>query len=316
MLNTPLNVHWELTNKCNLRCQHCYQQDDINLYAPLLSLDERQLIARRIVDAGVFEVTLTGGEIFLVPGVIGLVEFFNEKGIAPHITCNGTRITAEIAEQLARCQVSVQVSIDSAEPDDHDMFRGVDGAFAGATHGVSLLTSAAVPTSIAYCATGENINAIRGVADVAANLGVDRLCVGEIMPFYGDAETRNSLSVDLDEMKSFATDVVELRSEYSDRLEISIALEGGSAYHSDLRDSPCSALSRDVAILYDGYVYPCPFVRAPTQRMGNVLEQTLEEIWQGSAAERFRENKPQSSRDPKCPANTVYGDGTVSVVLT
>src|SRR4051812_26953539 len=58
----PLGAHVDLTWRCNERCVHCYldHEDPAEL-----TLDEIRRLLDSLADAGVFFLTLSGGEIFL-----------------------------------------------------------------------------------------------------------------------------------------------------------------------------------------------------------------------------------------------------------
>ncbi|MGP3922426.1 radical SAM protein [Streptomyces sp. 8N616] len=302
-LTAPLNVHWELTNLCNLKCVHCYQQDD-GPRMGLPSADVLSLIARRIVEAGVFEVTLTGGEVLLVPQLRSLVAFFNANGLRPHITSNGMLVDDSTAAWLAAADVTFQVSLDAADPDRHNAVRRSPHAYAKALAGVSRLVERGVEVSFAYTAMPDNLEEIEGVAALAAERGVRRVCVGEVLPEFGSAADRRRLELAAEPFGHFVAGLQALRDRYRGRVDIAAALLSGHLHDPQLRASPCTALDRDLAILHDGWAYPCPFVRDRRQRLGHVRQQGIREIWSSPAARRFRaEKQTRASKHCVEPSN-------------
>lgn len=295
MLSTPLNIHWELTNRCNLSCVHCYQQDDVQDSA----LPEAEFlfsVAERVLEAGVFELTLTGGEILLVKQVYELIDFFNEAGIAPHVTSNGTLINDWHADQLAQRNLTFQVSIDSADPSVHDGVRGRKGALQRAVKGIARLVERRVPVSVAYTCMPQNIDDAAGVVSLAEQLGVDRVCIGEVLPHFGDATVRGQLEHATGELDSARIELNALQEEFSDRVDVKLAFQG---LEQDLPKPSCTALERDLAILHDGHAYPCPFVRNPRYDLGSVLENSIKSLWRKQVAEEFRREKVEN-RVPHC----------------
>jgi MoaA/NifB/PqqE/SkfB family radical SAM enzyme len=285
-------VHWELTNRCNLRCIHCYQQDD----APDATLPSTEIlfaIAQRIVDANVFELTLTGGEIMMVPQLPEVIDFFNNAGIEPHITSNGTLVSERRADQLAERRLTFQVSIDSADPSVHDGVRQRPGALGRAVRGIERLVERKVPVSIAYTCMPQNADAAPGVVELAARVGVEKVCIGEVLPFFGDEERRAEMAHSADNLNDARRRLVALAVEYEDRVDLRLAFQGLGATDSDPIRRPCTALERDLAVLHDGSAYPCPFVRRPTACLGSVLDSSIRDIWNSSAAQRFRSEKAQ-----------------------
>ena len=84
-LNDPIKVQWKITNKCNLRCKHCY----LGILAQkTLSTQDLTKITDKIIKAGVIEVTLTGGEALLVPNLLEIVEKFVKNQLYVKIFTN------------------------------------------------------------------------------------------------------------------------------------------------------------------------------------------------------------------------------------
>jgi AdoMet-dependent heme synthase len=289
-ISSPINIHWELTNVCNLHCLHCYQQDD-GLRQPLPTSDSLFKIADRIVEAGAFELTLTGGEPLLVPQLEGLVRFFNANYIRPHITSNGMLVDDRAADWLSAVDMTFQVSIDGGSPEVHNAIRGSKLAFERATAGIRRLVERGIPVSIAYCATPLNSTEVEAVVELSAQLGAGRVCIGEVLPYFGSHGSRNQMTFTAAAYSAFVQGLRELEINYAGKLEVAVALMSGHQYDATLRNAACTALERDLAILHDGWAYPCPFVRSQEYRLGNVLSTSIREIWRGAVARRFREEK-------------------------
>lgn len=311
LLTAPLNVHWELTNKCNLNCQFCYQRDDeADLQANRRTRDF--IIAHRIVDAKVFELTITGGEILLVPYLMELIRSFNERHITPHVTTNGTLISEDIARALASVRISVQISIDSHDPLVHDTLRGRSGSHEDALRGARRLVEHGVDVTLAFTRTKENWAHGAKVVELASRIGVGKVCVGTVMPQFGEFPAALG---------------VELSSEQ--RIEEQSALEAAKEAHRNVSvqsvlDLPtssdgagcsdCSALRRDLAILHDGSAYPCTFTRGDQFRLGSVVTTPIADLWRSDAAALFRRHR-ESTAMPMCRDVALTRDRSRSVQL-
>lgn len=311
-LRSPLNVHWELTNLCNLRCLHCYQQDD-GPRGRLPAAETVRTIAQRIVDASVFEVTLTGGEVLLVPQLSEIVALLNDHGIRPHVTSNGMLVTDAIAEWMSQLKLTFQVSIDAADPERHNSVRQSPRAYEAALAGVRRLVDRGVEVSFAYTAMPGNTDDIKAVVALAERSGVARVCVGEVLPEYGPPDVRQRLRLSPEIFSVFATELETVKETYAGRVDVAVALLSGHRFDTRLREAPCTALERDLAILYDGWAYPCPFVRDVSQRLGNVIQEPIADIWTGAAAIRFRAEK--TTRSTKHCVTTPVGPRPVAVAI-
>jgi radical SAM protein with 4Fe4S-binding SPASM domain len=287
-LSTPIHVHWEITGACNLRCLHCYQQDD-RIRLKFLGKNNLFIIAKKLVNGGVFQVTLSGGEPFLVDCLQHLVKYLNNNGIIPQISSNGTLIDRTAIAWLTSVQAKIQISLDSKKPKVHDYIRQHEGAFNLALEAIDLLQGHDVPVCIAFCANRLNFADVEGVIRLAIDKGIGVLAIGEIMPLWG--EYRDELAFTPVEYQRFIDTVVSLRQEYSNYIDIQFISEWGFLYSDTVEHNPCTAMDRDMAILYDGSVSPCPFIRHESYRMGNLLTSDLDQVWQSEAAKRFRAQK-------------------------
>lgn len=287
-LNSPIYVHWELTNLCNLKCLHCYQQNDISK----ASLPENSvfLIAEKLIRGEIFQVTLTGGEPFTLPYIETLVRYFNSYSIFPQISSNGTFIDEKIIRWLSDVKIRLlQISLDSSQPEIHDFIRQSKGAFDKVINSIALLQKSNIPVSIAFCASNKNYHEIESLLKLAISLGLSKVSIGEIMPLYG--KNSESLSFNKFEYIQFLEHMNHVQAKYSKEIEIEHISEWGFLYTQDAPHQPCTAMDRDMAILYDGSVVPCPFIRHPNYILGNLQHQSLKEVWQGKLANAWRDNK-------------------------
>lgn len=64
-LKTPLRVSWKLTSRCNLKCKHCYVSCTTESQDTELSVEQCMNIINKLDAAEIFDVSITGGEIFV-----------------------------------------------------------------------------------------------------------------------------------------------------------------------------------------------------------------------------------------------------------
>ncbi len=121
----PRSVVWIFTPVCNLNCLHCY----VARLRPLseLSTDEKLKLIKEFADLGIEHVNLTGGEPLIHRDTPEIIRALVDYGIEVSMVTNGTVISGEKLEMLARYGVSVYVSLDGP-PAAHDRIRGA-GAF-------------------------------------------------------------------------------------------------------------------------------------------------------------------------------------------
>ena len=72
-LDTPIKIQWKITNKCNLKCKHCYLGKLDGFELPFEKADE---IADTIINSNVMEVTISGGECLTYKGIEKIIKKF------------------------------------------------------------------------------------------------------------------------------------------------------------------------------------------------------------------------------------------------
>src|SRR6266545_3464444 len=144
----PMGAVYEATMRCNLHCEFCYVGDLLNLEGEWRQELSLEALAKAFPDQNGFQVSLTGGEIFMRKDIMSVLDLFRSKGYAcGYLTTNGTIITEERAEALADLAAKgflkhISVSIDGPK-ERHDVARGVEGTFERTTAGLKRLQQAA-----------------------------------------------------------------------------------------------------------------------------------------------------------------------------
>jgi molybdenum cofactor biosynthesis enzyme MoaA len=130
--------------RCNLTCRHCFIScSPHNDSFGLLSLAEVQRRLDESVSLGVKEYYFTGGEPFLHPDMVKMLESTLRYGPATVLT-NGTVLKDAWLDRLARAEsaspysLEFRVSIDGCTAEMNDSVRG-EGTFARALDGVARL---------------------------------------------------------------------------------------------------------------------------------------------------------------------------------
>ncbi|MBA3251011.1 MAG: radical SAM protein [Geodermatophilaceae bacterium] len=142
---------WLYSNyHCNLTCSYCLTESGPGVQRRELSPARMVEVAEQAADLGFTDLGLTGGEPFLLPT---MPETLARLGaVLPTVALtNGTLFTGRrlaAAEVLAGARVALQISLDSAEPDDNDRARGPEN-FAKVVAAVPALVERGITVRIA-----------------------------------------------------------------------------------------------------------------------------------------------------------------------
>lgn len=180
----PLLAIWEVTQACDLVCQHCRACATPQRNSEELDTAEGYRLLEAIKEMGTPVVVLTGGDPAKRPDLPELVAYGASIGLTMTVTPSGTPVmTDELVAELARAGVArLAVSIDGPDAATHDAFRGVEGSFAESLRILRAARACGVPVQINTSVGPHNSKALRAMADLAAELGVTLWAVFVVVP--------------------------------------------------------------------------------------------------------------------------------------
>ncbi len=112
-LSVPTKVQIQVTNRCNLKCPHCYVASGAPL-AEELSDSEIQSFLQECQRAGVLQIQWSGGDPFVRRDFLPLVQYAYSLGFEQDILTNGVALgkNSDLALELWKYVQAVQVSMD------------------------------------------------------------------------------------------------------------------------------------------------------------------------------------------------------------
>ncbi|MBT3311508.1 MAG: radical SAM protein [Desulfobacterales bacterium] len=285
-----LLLQWHITNSCNLRCSHCYQEkysgDEpdfqsmmyiLKQYEDLLSL--WRLNYKTPVKG---HITITGGEPFLRKDFYDLLNVFYEKRsiFSFAILTNGTLIDRQDAEKISKLNPAfVQVSFEGDRL-THDKIRG-QGSFDSMNTAVKHLVRSRVKTSISFTAHKGNFREFPRVAALGRKLRVNKVWSDRLIP-SGEGENLSDLVPDPEETLNFINimnkERKKARLSFFNPVQVGMnralqfVVTGGRPYR-------CSAGDTLITVMPDGDLYPC---RRMPVKVGNLNETSLYDLYYGS----------------------------------
>ncbi|MCU0631379.1 MAG: radical SAM protein [Methanolinea sp.] len=309
-------VFWNITNRCNLCCEHCYSRSD--LHSPpegeLTTADALGLIDDLAV-MGVPLILFTGGEPLIRTDIWELAEHAKEKGIKTALSTNGTLITAEIAREIRKCGIEYAgISLDGARAETHDLFRNSPGAFERTVAAFERCREAGVRSGVRVTLTRQNCGELDALIDLSLALGASRFCLYWLVPCGRGIDSYHRLQVGKREVtealnllyrKAQETDPSTMEFLTVDAPQDCIYLlqsmeRDGSPDLADAQallssmNGGCSAGDRVANIDPWGNVYPCQFARSPEFLIGNIRDRPFSSIWgedTNPVLRQFREKK-------------------------
>jgi|SRR5579872_2315663 len=177
MFDRPYVVSWNLTYRCNLACEHCYlDAGGTPLVATENFADRSELGTEecyKVIDeiaafAPECLTILTGGEPLLRRDILEIVRRAAARGLWVVVGTNGVRISENVAVRLADAGArGLSLSLDALDPDRHDRFRRVRGAWQNTVEGAGILRRVGLPFIVQTTAGAHNLGELDAIADFA-----------------------------------------------------------------------------------------------------------------------------------------------------
>jgi MoaA/NifB/PqqE/SkfB family radical SAM enzyme len=322
-MNFPQSISLTITNHCNLRCQMCgqwseegYIRGNSESLKHEMSLVDWKGIVDELAAHGTKSLLLRGGEAFMFPGIIELLEYIHAKGMFISIDSNGIMLK-QFAEDILRIgNMHLTISVDGPEA-VHDAVRGIPGTFQRLREGVARLAELEQPggnrisRSICFTISQYNYRSLGTMPDVARSLGLKSIA---IVPYYyfpesvGQryAEELHNLGCSAFSWNGFhheesGVDFAEFQKQYRQYLALLGDVESYPymplnedqyrAWFSDTQTpvgyTNCMNVEKLIDIQPDGSANFC--VDFVDYSFGNVKAASIETLWNSEKAERFRQ---------------------------
>ncbi len=282
----PKSFHfqWHITERCNLRCKHCYQdpsflkqevstQELIKILEDFIKqIKEWNLPKERV------RISFTGGEPFIRKDFFKLLNrcYQNRSKFRYGILTNGTLLNKEIIKKLKSLKVDyVQISLEGTEK-VNDSVRG-KGVFKKAVKAMKLLKNEGMATNFSMTVSRVNLKEVPRLVSLSKKLGTI-LAVRRCVPCGSGKALKDSLLTPK-EVRSLWHYILKTKKTLES--QIGLGCEDGMLVQdfSDYRPGECSAGYVSFTVLPNGDVYPCR--RLPIWS-GNLLKQSFETIYYNS----------------------------------
>lgn len=171
---TAYSVSWNLTQRCNLECAHCYMSAHAGAEtrAELTTQECRRVIDEIAeVNPNVFLI-LTGGEPLLRRDLWEIAAYAAEQRFTTVLGTNGVLLREREARLMREHGVlGASISLDSTDPARHDAFRHLPGAWQGAVRATRVLADAGLDFSLHMSVTDWNVGEVPAMIELARDLG-------------------------------------------------------------------------------------------------------------------------------------------------
>lgn len=295
--NIPLGVQLDLTYRCNERCVHCYL--DHQDHGEMTTAEIKHLLDE-MADAGVFVLTLSGGEIFLRKDFFEILEYARlDRQFCVKLKTNAIMIRDREAAKLRDVGVeSIQISIYSHRPEVHDAITLVPGSLKRSLDAARFLKSQGLRVIFANVLMIQNLQDYPGVRALAEEIGVECSLDPTITPMMDGDRSILQMGIGSDSLREVFRDQ-NLVADVNEFCAVS-----APADENTLSALPCSASHTSCYVSPYGDVFPCVQFPYPT---GNVRQQRFVDIWRYS--DRMNEVRSIRLKDLTTCSSCVHAGG-------
>jgi MoaA/NifB/PqqE/SkfB family radical SAM enzyme len=271
-MGAPYHINWNITYQCNFNCTHCYSRAKADTEE--LTFSDKVKVAENISLSKVFSVNLGGGEPLLCEDTLEIAAYLSQRNVNVAISTNGWKATPELAQRVKDSGTSsIRLSLDNADPEMHDCFRGRAGSHSSALNALHLYSDLGIPVFISTTLTSlnfDNLEALVSIAEHGNASGIDF----KRLRLFGNACDSPHLALS----KTQESQLYEKISALNSRYLIPISLVYG---HEPARgiDGGCPCGKTVLCLASNGDICPCVY---STKVIGNALNERIDQVWQNS----------------------------------
>lgn len=319
----PVKLFLDPTTKCPLSCPFCLSDSFANSNQ-LIEKEKINDIVQQTIETGILRVKIGGGEPFIYPYFLDIIEKLRKNGIFISCSTSGILISKMSVDELkffADNKVKVSISIDGNE-EYHDKLRHHDGLFKKAINATQRLKTSGVNVELRATIANDiaSYNQVNFLNDLSLDMGI-KMRIRTVKP-KGRAVKNNYATLYPDEKYWNFFDNIRLKAQNNPLINIEEMLSfdnetGYSCYNCKL---DCAAGTRSAYIDAKGNFCPCGFIEAhfPSEHLSE--NKTMKELWTNGNSflkiRKFFKEQNENSSCSKCAFVNSCQGGCPSVRLS
>lgn len=291
-LKGPYHVDFEVTSKCNLRCNFCssIQTGHMEPQTADLNTDETLHIIDKLAENEVLSIFITGGEPLIRGDLPQILKRCYERSTSPELVTNAQFADKNMSPRLKDAGLSgVQVSLQGPES-IHNSITNVPESYEKTIDGIKNLREEGMNIVLSSVITKENYMVIPHLFEEMCEKNLlDSYRTLRLMPLSRDIL---KLVAPPTEVKKMNVEIKRIAKTYDVKLwDLYSGLEKGEK-HIPYSQAMCKAGKTKFDILSDGSVVPCMVFKGRDFVVGNILEDDIEDLWNHPIMKELRELNP------------------------
>lgn len=170
---------WNVTNRCNLSCLHCYSKSTLE-NPDSLSLDDILKTLPSLVQSGVKFIIFSGGEPLTRDDIFEIADKCRELGIVTYLSTNGLYVKSGNVKKIADSFDYIGVSIDGNK-ETHDYFRGLKGSFDLSIEAIKLLLAYSNRVGVRFTLTQKTKKDLPFIFELAETMRIPKVYISHLV---------------------------------------------------------------------------------------------------------------------------------------
>lgn len=290
----PTVASVEITNKCNIRCMHCYGNYG-NIKNEVMSLDQVKTLLNDLKNMGVQIVELTGGELTTHPNIKEiLLHAIDLKFDQISFLTNGVALSSEIIDIIIKNKTKIFIQIDLHSLDDNYLtwFTKVPNTLDIVKNNIIKLAESDVKMRIATIITHKNLNEIEHIANWVHGLGIKHYGISPVISLGRAVNSDTDLFLNEGDLQNLEKILGGISNKYGKFLSI---IEGDRP-----KNRNCGCLTSHAVISSNGEIKICTMdnLEYYNSSIGNVFKKNIKDIYDDNAEyvnTFFNMNAPQAN---------------------
>lgn len=248
----------EIIRKCPNRCLHCSSFSSAE-YGEIMPFDKFRVVIDGACELGLRTICFSGGEPFLHPELLEMIEYVNLKGLQSYIYTSGicmehgkpSAIPNQMFDRLAGVVTKMIFNIEAADEETYDMIMGTQGCFPLLEASIKKAITHEIATEAHFVPMQLNMCQIEKTLQYCESLGVSKVSFLRLVLHGRALENREKLELSSENLEKVKAVLKEIVRKGSYNIRIGVPLLG------ETQESHCEAANGKLNIRYDGNVYPC-----------------------------------------------------------
>lgn len=281
----------EIIRKCPNRCIHCSSLSSEDC-VEIIPLEKFKEVVDGVKKLGLKTICFSGGEPFLHPDIIEMVQYVYSKGLQCYIYSSGIYMDSKknrssIPEKiLAKIQGKVTKIIFNMESTDectYNLIMGTQGCMGFLEQSIKSATNRGIVVEGHFVPMKLNQNQIEDMVEFCERLGFSKVSFLRLVMHGRALNNKDRLLLSDEEMKNIEERLEKLSRNKPSFIRIGVPLFG------ETKEIHCEAANGKLNIRYDGSVYPCEVFKnnrisiLNEVKPDNIFEKAIEDIYSNSA---------------------------------